>query len=221
MKNKLPFVKALQVCAMFAVAGMLSGCFGGDPALKQLDAFTAEQKIDKTKENWKTSLPKPPKANFVAEKKYFWDLQTNKGNLSIEFDHKNAPMHVSSTVYLTRLGFYDGLTFHRVIPGFMAQGGDPVGNGTGSPGYMYAGEFTGTAKHDKPGLLSMANRGPDTDGSQFFITFVQTPHLNNRHTVFGEVVTGMDTLKTLETFGSRSGRTSEELKIVKATIRVE
>ncbi|NQZ06169.1 MAG: peptidylprolyl isomerase [Algicola sp.] len=219
----------------------LSGCFGIDPALERIDAFTVEQKIDKTKADWKTTLPKPPLQKFDPESKYFWDLQTNKGLLTIELMAQDAPMHVSSTIYLTRMGFYDGLTFHRVIPGFMAQGGDPLGNGSGNPGYKYAGEFNGKGKHDKSGILSMANAGPNTDGSQFFITFMPTPHLDGRHTVFGEVVrveegtenetkdkgagkdkgVSMETVKILQTFGSRSGKTSEKLSIVKATIRVE
>jgi len=111
--------------------------------------------------------------------------------------------------------------FHRVIPGFMAQGGDPLGTGTGGPGYSYAGEFSPNAQHDKPGILSMANAGPNTDGSQFFITFVPTAYLNGKHTVFGEVTKGMDSLKGLEAAGSESGRTKEKLEIKKATIRVQ
>ncbi|MCO7223420.1 peptidylprolyl isomerase [Pleionea sp. CnH1-48] len=131
-------------------------------------------------------------------------------------------MHVSSTIYLTRLGFYDNTVFHRVIKNFMAQGGDPTGTGRGNPGYRYDGEFDVNVKHDRAGLLSMANAGPGTDGSQFFITFRDTPHLNGNHTIFGEVVQGMDTLKTIESLGGgRSGRTTEKLEIVKATIRVE
>jgi cyclophilin family peptidyl-prolyl cis-trans isomerase len=132
-----------------------------------------------------------------------------------------APMHVSSTIYLTRLGFYDGLTFHRVIPKFMAQGGDPLGTGTGGPGYRYDGEFAPDAKHDKRGTLSMAHAGPGTDGSQFFITFGPTPHLDQRHTVFGEVTDGVAVLDKIEAAGSASGATSEPITIVKATIVVE
>jgi cyclophilin family peptidyl-prolyl cis-trans isomerase len=104
----------------------------------------------------------------------------------------------------------------------MAQGGCPLGTGTGGPGYKYAGEFDPAVRHDKPGLLSMANAGPGTDGSQFFLTFVPTPHLNGKHTIFGEVVEGMDTLKELEKRGSSpSGRTSEKLFMKKTTIEVK
>ena len=122
--------------------------------------------------------------------------------MEIKLFPKVAPMHVTSTIYLTRMGFYDGVVFHRVIQGFMAQGGDPTGTGSGGPGYKYDGEFAPDGpKHDKAGMLSMAHAGPGTDGSQFFITFGPTPHLNNVHTVFGEVVKGMDTLKKLEAVG--------------------
>ncbi len=102
----------------------------------------------------------------------------------------------------------------------MAQGGCPLGSGTGGPGYKYAGEFEASIRHDRPGLLSMANAGPGTDGSQFFITFVPTPHLDGKHTIFGEVTEGMDTLKALEQRGSRSGTPTEPLVMTKTTIEV-
>jgi peptidyl-prolyl cis-trans isomerase B (cyclophilin B) len=189
--------------------------------MEQIDAFIAKQSIDESQPAWKTKLPKPPELKFDPGKSYYWNLDTNQGAMKIKLMPDVAPMHVSSTIYLTRLGFYDGTAFHRVIPGFMAQGGDPLGNGTGGPGYEYAGEFDPKVKHDRPGILSMANRGPNTDGSQFFITFVATPHLNGRHTIFGELVAGKDTLAALEKKGSRSGATSEKLLIEKATIAVE
>jgi cyclophilin family peptidyl-prolyl cis-trans isomerase len=100
-------------------------------------------------------------------------------------------------VFLAREGYYDGTTFHRVIEGFMAQGGDPTGTGTGGPGYSIRDEFHPDLRHDKPGVLSMANRGPNTGGSQFFITHVATPWLDDRHAVFGEVVEGMEVVNTL------------------------
>lgn len=130
-------------------------------------------------------------------------------------------MHVTSFMYLARLGFYDGLSFHRVITGFMAQGGCPLGSGTGGPGYKYEGEFAPTLKHDRGGLLSMANAGPGTDGSQFFLTFVPTPWLDGKHTIFGEVVEGKETLQALEKAGSQSGKTSEKLVMEKVTIEVK
>jgi cyclophilin family peptidyl-prolyl cis-trans isomerase len=192
-----------------------------DAAVAAIDAFIAEQNVDKGRRAWKSTLEKPPKVSFTTGASYFWNLETNKGAIVIKLMPDVAPMHVSSTIYLTRLGFYDDTVFHRVITGFMAQGGDPTGTGRGGPGYKYDGEFDSKVKHDKPGLLSMANAGPGTDGSQFFLTFVKTPHLNGKHTIFGRVIKGMDTVKALEKAGSRSGKTKEELRIESATISVQ
>jgi peptidylprolyl isomerase len=185
-------------------------------ALKAIDAQVA--KVDRTKANWKTALPKPAPVKFEAGKTYFCRMVTTKGTVLIKFMPEVAPMHVTSFIYLTRLGFYDGLSFHRVITNFMAQGGDPLGTGSGGPGYEFAGEFDPKVLHDKGGKLSMANRGPGTDGSQFFLTFVATPWLDGKHTIFGEVAEGMDVLKKLEAAGSQSGGTSEPLKMEKVTI---
>jgi cyclophilin family peptidyl-prolyl cis-trans isomerase len=192
---------------------------GPDP-VAEMPAFIAGQSIDRSDPKWKTSLPRPPQVRFDEDRDYFWTLETNVGDIKIRFLPKVAPMHVSSTLYLTELGFYDGVKFHRVIPGFMAQGGDPLGTGRGGPGYKYEGEFDSSVRHDRPGLLSMANAGAGTDGSQFFITFVPTPHLDGQHTIFGEVVQGMDTLKKLEAEGSRAGKTRSDLFIEKATFSV-
>jgi peptidyl-prolyl cis-trans isomerase B (cyclophilin B) len=198
-----------------------AGAKGGKMATETMREFIAQQKIDKSQPGWKTKLPKPPKASFDPAQTYYWSLDTNVGNVKVKLLPQTAPMHVSSTIYLTELGFYDGTAFHRVIPGFMAQGGDPLGRGTGGPGYQYAGEFDPKLKHDKGGLLSMANAGPGTDGSQFFLTFVKTPWLDGKHTLFGEVVEGMGTLQELERRGSSSGQTKEELVIRTARITVE
>jgi cyclophilin family peptidyl-prolyl cis-trans isomerase len=211
----------LLAVALFTTAGAPSAYGAEDQAIQEIDRFIAEQKVDTSQSGWKTRLAKPPKASFDVAKKYFWRLETNVGSVKVRLMPDVAPMHVSSTIYLTRLGFYDGLGFHRVITGFMAQGGDPLGNGTGGPGYKYAGEFSPAVKHDRPGLLSMANAGPGTDGSQFFLTFVPTPWLDGKHTLFGEVVEGKETLRELEKRGSSSGRTSEKLEIRKASIVVE
>lgn len=203
------------------ISSVLLGCQKSDSAIEQIDAFIAQQKIDKARPQWKENLAKPPKLEFSDTKNYMWLLKTNKGDIKIKLMPWVAPMHVSSTIYLTRIGFYDGLTFHRVIPDFMAQGGDPTGIGSGHPGYKYDGEFSDDVTHDKEGLLSMANAGPGTDGSQFFITFRPTPHLNNKHTIFGEVVSGMETLKAIEKAGSRTGQTKEDIIIDKAMVLVE
>ena len=199
----------------------LTACCGGDTAIKKTDNFITKQTIDKTDPAWKTKLSKPPLLTFTQGKDYFWELQTNQGHLTIKLLADSAPMHVSSTIYLTKLGFYDDLTFHRVIPGFMAQGGDPLGNGRGNPGYKYDGEFEGKIDHSEAGTLSMANAGPGTDGSQFFITFKATPFLNGKHTVFGKVVTDLEeSLAKIEALGSRRGKTKEAVTIIKASIRV-
>ena len=114
-------------------------------------------------------------------------IATSKGPINLTLFENEAPLTVASFVNLAKRGYYDGLSFHRVIPGFMIQGGCPEGSGRGGPGYRFADEFNPTKKH-KPGTLSMANAGPGTNGSQFFITHVATPHLDGKHTVFGEVV---------------------------------
>ena len=192
-----------------------------DPAIVEMDKFIETKAPSKQQANWRTTVTQPPKLTFSKESQYDWHLKTNKGEITIRLMPEVAPMHVSSTIYLSRLGFYDGLTFHRVIPKFMAQGGDPLGNGTGGPGYKYAGEFDAKVVHDRPGLLSMANAGPNTDGSQFFLTFVPTPTLNGKHTIFGEVTSGMEVLKALEALGSAGGATSEKLTIDQTWIVVK
>jgi len=192
-----------------------------DKALMQIDEMIKKNAVDTSKANWRTSLTKPEVVAFDPAKQYFVRMKTNKGDIRIRFMPDVAPMHVTSFMYLTRMGFYDGLSFHRVITGFMAQGGCPLGTGTGGPGYKFSGEFKDSVKHNKGGMLSMANAGPGTDGSQFFLTFVPTPWLDGKHTIFGEVVDGMDVLKTLEKAGSQSGKTSEPLRMDKVTVEVE
>jgi peptidyl-prolyl cis-trans isomerase B (cyclophilin B) len=191
--------------------------------MEKIAEFIASKNIDKEKAGWKTRLPKPPKLKFGEEQVILWNLDTTEGPITVQLMQNVAPMHVSSTIYLTELGFYDDLIFHRVIKGFMAQGGCPLGKGHGSPGYKYDGEFDKNVKHDRPGLLSTANNYPrlGTDGSQFFLTFVPTPHLDGKHTIFGAVIEGMDVVKKLESFGSQRGATTKKLLINKATITVK
>lgn len=196
-----------------------------DPALAKVGKFIeqniTDKKINKEVAGWKTRLPKFPTVEFTSGATYVWKLKTNKGDLDVVFMPDVAPNHVANFLYLTQLGFFDGLSFHRVITGFMAQGGCPQGSGRGGPGYRFAGEYSPSVKHTTKGLLSMANAGPGTDGSQFFLTFVPTPWLDNKHTIFGKMRSGEETLTKLEAAGSRGGRPSEELKIIKATIAVE
>jgi len=167
---------------------------------------------------WKLKLQKPPLMKFDSNKDYFWILETNKGTIRIKLMPDIAPMHVTSTIFLTKKGFYDGIIFHRIIPGFMAQAGCPLGSGTGGPGYKYSGEFKPDVIHDRPYLLSMANAGPGTDGSQFFLTFKATPWLDGKHTIFGEIVSGQDVMKKLEAAGGPGGKPKEKLLITKGRI---
>ncbi|MFC3194122.1 peptidylprolyl isomerase [Marinicella sediminis] len=119
-------------------------------------------------------------------------IKTNKGDININLTDDKTPVTVANFVNLAKSGFYNDLTFHRVIPDFMIQGGCPIGTGTGGPGYRFEDEFDASLKHDKPGILSMANAGPGTNGSQFFVTHVATPWLDGKHSVFGEVVSAED-----------------------------
>ena len=119
-------------------------------------------------------------------------INTNKGSINLNLYPKKAPLTVANFINLAKKGYYDNLTFHRVIDNFMIQGGCPQGTGTGGPGYQFKDEFDDSLKHDSPGILSMANAGPGTNGSQFFITHLETPWLNNNHTVFGKVIDSKD-----------------------------
>ena len=136
----------------------------------------------------------PPDMVIDPKKKYTATFKTEKGDFIIELFADKAPKTVNNFVFLAREKFYDGVTFHRVIRDFMTQGGDPTGTGTGGPGYKFADEFHPALRHSGPGILSMANAGPNTNGSQFFITHRATPHLDGKHAVFGQVTQGLDVL---------------------------
>ena len=138
----------------------------------------------------------PPPMTIDTSKQYTATIATEKGNLVLELFASDVPVTVNNFVFLAREGFYDGTTFHRVIPGFMAQGGDPTGTGTGTPGYSFADEFT---EHTHvAGALSMANSGPNTNGCQFFITYTPQHRLDGKHSVFGQLIEGMDVLEKIE-----------------------
>ena len=141
--------------------------------------------------------PMPPSGALDTSKSYAARFKTEKGEIVCELYPTQAPLTVENFVNLARSGFYDGTTFHRVIGGFMAQGGDPTGTGSGGPGYQFGDEFSPDLRHDSAGTLSMANAGPATNGSQFFLTYGPTPHLDGKHTVFGRVTAGMDVLRSL------------------------
>ena len=141
------------------------------------------------------------KTDTTKEYYAFIELEDQNGDamgvVKIKLHADKTPKTVQNFIDLSKSGFYDGVIFHRVIPGFMAQSGDPDGTGTGGPGYTFEDEFHPSLTHDSAGILSMANRGPNTNGSQFFITYAPTPHLDNAHSVFGKVVEGMELIEAI------------------------
>ncbi|WP_162393742.1 peptidylprolyl isomerase [Deinococcus kurensis] len=161
----------------------------------QQDGFTVTPELSAERQ---TRFSAAPELGDGIEpgKSYRAVLETSKGRIVVELFADDAPVTVNSFAYLLRHHYYDGIKFHRVIDGFMAQAGDPTGTGAGGPGYDFEDE-PNDHRHRCKGILSMANRGPNTNGSQFFITFVDTPHLDGRHTVFGKVVEGLDVLDRL------------------------
>ena len=152
--------------------------------------------------------------------RYIATITTNQGSIEIELFVKEAPNTVNNFVTLSKDGFYNEVIFHRVIPNFMIQGGDPTGTGRGGPGYRFEDEFHDSLKFDKPGLLAMANAGPNTNGSQFFITTVPTPHLTGRHTIFGRVLEGQDVVEAISRLPTNAeDRPVQDVKI--EGIRIE
>ena len=145
-------------------------------------------------------------------------IRTNKGDITLELFASEAPETVNNFVFLAREGYYDGIIFHRVIPNFMIQGGDPTATGGGGPGYEFGDEFVSSLVFDRAGFLAMANRGAATNGSQFFITVVPTPQLNNKHTIFGEVVEGQDVADIISTVPTDRDRPIESVIIEKIEI---
>jgi cyclophilin family peptidyl-prolyl cis-trans isomerase len=141
--------------------------------------------------------PSPPAMQIDPAKSYEAVFTTEIGEFRVRLFPEQAPVTVNNFVFLATQGYYDNTTFHRVLPGFMAQGGDPTGTGGGGPGYTFEDEFDPALQFDRPGLLAMANRGPNTNGGQFFITYAPTPHLTGLHTIFGEVIEGADVLGSL------------------------
>jgi cyclophilin family peptidyl-prolyl cis-trans isomerase/tetratricopeptide (TPR) repeat protein/O-antigen ligase len=160
----------------------------------------------------------PPAMQIDTDRSYQATIVTEKGDIVVELYDDQAPTTVNNFVFLAREGFYDNTTFHRVIPGFMAQAGDPTGTGRGGPGYRFADEFDPSLRHDGPGILSMANAGANTNGSQFFITYVATPWLDDRHAVFGRVIEGLDVLEALTARDPQQNPSFEGDKILTITI---
>ena len=184
---------------------LMTGCSGsaGTPASNGKPAPKSETDKPAT----------PPAKNRIVR------METNKGVIRIEMFEDKAPITTKNFIDLATKGFYDGVIFHRVIDGFMIQGGDPTGTGRGGPGYKIPDEFHPDLKHDGAGILSMANAGPNTGGSQFFITLGPTPHLNNRHAVFGKVIEGLDVVKAIGKMSTNAAdRPLEDVVMKKVTI---
>jgi cyclophilin family peptidyl-prolyl cis-trans isomerase len=159
-----------------------------------------------------------PPMGIDPAKRYTADMQTSKGQMTIALDPNAAPRTVNSFVFLARNGYYDGVIFHRIIPGFMAQGGDPTGTGTGGPGYQFADELPAAGRYEI-GSIAMANAGPNTNGSQFFI--ISGPdgvRLPPSYSLFGKVVAGTETIAALDAVGTRSGKPTERVTINSVTI---
>ncbi len=189
---------------------LMTGCSSGNAGAPAPADKPAAPKSEKEKP---AAPATPPAKNRVAR------FETTKGTFKIELFEDKAPITTKNFIDLATKGFYDGVIFHRVIDGFMIQGGDPTGTGRGGPGYKIPDEFHPDLKHDSAGILSMANAGPNTGGSQFFITLGPTPHLNNRHAVFGKVIEGLDVVKAIGKAATGSGdRPLEDIVMKKVTI---
>jgi cyclophilin family peptidyl-prolyl cis-trans isomerase len=163
---------------------------------------------------------KPPDMALDPKKTYSATLKTDKGDIVVHLHADKVPNTVNNFVFLSRQGYYNGTIFHRVISNFMVQGGDPTGSGMGGPGYQFSDEFDSSLRHDKPGVLSMANAGPGTNGSQFFITHVPTPWLDNKHSVFGQVADGMDVLMSIPPRNPQAPE-SPGIKLISVEIKEE
>jgi peptidyl-prolyl cis-trans isomerase B (cyclophilin B) len=160
----------------------------------------------------------PPKMQIEPKKDYNAIMETSCGRIELGLFADQTPVTVNNFVFLAREGFYDGLIFHRVIPDFVLQGGDPKGDGSGGPGYQFEDEIVKRLKFNEPGLLAMANSGKDTNGSQFFITTGEPKHLNGLHTIFGRVTDGMEVVRQIEALGSPQGATSARVYIERVRI---
>ena len=209
------------ISAYLGVLVLILGCSGPVAPAAPPQGQTRGQATQTTTAsggNVQKSYSAAPAMTINPQKQYTATFEIEgKGKFKVQLYAKEVPNTVNNFVFLAKEGFYDSTTFHRVIPGFMAQGGDPTGTGTGSPGYRFPDEFNPALRHSGPGILSMANSGPNTNGSQFFITFVATPHLDDRHSVFGKVTEGMDVVNKISVRDPQAARAPGD-KLGKVTI---
>ena len=186
---------------------LLAACGGAEPTATSTSKATSVDTCTSKGGPKIKNYTEPPPITIDQQKRYVAKVCTNKGAIVIELFAKETPRTVNNFVTLARDGYYDGVVFHRVIKGFMIQGGDPTGTGAGGPGYSFEDEIVPSLVFDRPGLLAMANSGGgNTNGSQFFITLVPTPHLNGAHTIFGRVTEGqevVDAIVSVKTAGDR------------------
>jgi cyclophilin family peptidyl-prolyl cis-trans isomerase len=197
-----------------AAFAMLSGDEGSLATTGKCESSTDTTTADPTP----GAYPAPFEMTIDTTKTYTATISTNKGDIDVKLHDDIAPVTVNNFVCLARDGFYDGLTFHRVIPAFMIQGGDPAGTGSGGPGYSFEDEFDPSKTFAEPYILAMANSGPATNGSQFFITVEPTEHLNGKHTIFGKVSKGEAVVEQLSELGDAQGTPSEPITIESITI---
>ena len=192
--------------------------------LQRCDDYISAIDLDRDVEGWRLRTPPPPALQVGEGAAVHWLLETNVGKMRFELFHDVAPNHVSNAIYLSRLGFYDGLPFHRIIPGFMAQSGSPDGSLLGGPAYRFSSEITKgrRGRHRRSGTLSAAHPAGrhDSDGSQFFITFKAQPSLDGEHTVYGTMIEGRKALRALGHAGTASGKPSKAIRILSARIEV-
>lgn len=195
MIKRRSIVSILVITTAFFISAcsLLPGNVTSAPPPELPQEITDEVPVDAGELTWDS----PPEMTINPERVYLATLRTAKGDIKIELFADRAPITVNNFVFLAESGFYDNTTFHRVITGFMAQGGDPTGTGAGGPGYAFEDEIVHGLVFDQAGLLAMANSGPDTNGSQFFITYAPTPWLNGFHTIFGKVIEGLDVVDAL------------------------
>ena len=225
-------MKLLVLLGLAAIALLLAACVLDAPtpqAATEAPTATPRPTVAATSGLTSTPAPRgdrttkqygqPPTMTVDVNAQYTAMIRTNRGLITVELLASQAPITVNNFVFLAQEGFYDGLIFHRVITNFMIQGGDPTGTGGGNPGYAFQDEIVAGLGFDRPGILAMANAGPNTNGSQFFITVAPTPHLNGNHTVFGRVVSGQEVVETISTVPTdRSDRPTNSVVIERIEI---